>query len=153
MTGLRTRLTAVALLLLSAGPPATVGAAPALERTLDNGLHVAVFADRRYPIVQVQVLVAAGSRHEEPFEGGAARLTALLLTHGTTSRTADQYAKEVEALGATVAGDATRDFATLSGTFRAADLARGLELMSDAIVNPLLDDASIRATRRQLVGN
>ena len=58
------------------------------------------------------MLVAAGSRHEEPFEGGAARLTALLLTSGTASRSAEQYTKEVEALGATVAGDATRDFAT-----------------------------------------
>ena len=152
MSPRRTFFAALAVLLISAWP-AGVGAAPALERTLDNGLHVVVFTDRRYPIVQVQALVSAGSRYEEPFEGGAARLTALLLTHGTTSRASDQWAKEVEALGATIAGDATRDFATLTGTFRAADLARGLELMSDAVENPLLDDASLRATRRQLVGN
>jgi zinc protease len=146
---LRTRLAGLALLVLAATP---VEGAPQLERTLDNGLHVVVFADRRYPIVQVQVLVAAGSRHEEPFEGGAARLTALLLTSGTASRSAEQYTKEVEALGATVAGDATRDFATLSGTFRAADLAPGLDLMSDAVINPLLDDDGLRTVRREAVG-
>jgi zinc protease len=150
MNALRRWLAALALVLLSASP---VEAAPSLERRLDNGLHVVVFTDRRFPIVQVQVLVAAGSRHEQPFEGGAARLTAVLLTRGTTSRSGDQYAKEVDALGATVAGDATRDFATLTGTFRSADLARGLDLMSDAVMNPLLEDAAIRATRRQVVGN
>ena len=125
-------------------------AAPVLVRTLDNGLQVAVFSDRRLPIVQIQVLVPAGTRHESPLESGAATVAALLLTHGTTSRNAAQYIHDVEAIGGTVVGEAARDYATLSGAFRSVDLERGLELVADAVVNPIFDDSEIDGARQEL---
>jgi zinc protease len=142
-------MTAAALLLtLAAG---VAGAAPTLVRSLDNGVQVAVFSDHRLPIVQIQVLVPAGNRNEEPLEAGAATLTAMLLTRGTTSRTSSQFAHDVAALGGTVVGDAARDYATLTGAFRSADLDQGLELVADAIMNPIFEDAELAGARQDLV--
>ncbi|HET9328203.1 MAG TPA: pitrilysin family protein [Candidatus Eisenbacteria bacterium] len=125
-------------------------AAPTLVRKLENGAQVAVISDRRLPIVQIQILVPAGTRHEEPLEAGAASVVALLLTRGTSSRTADQIAHDVESLGGTVLGEAARDYATVSGAFRSADLERGLELMADAVINPIFDDRELSVARQEL---
>jgi predicted Zn-dependent peptidase len=136
------------VLALGADPAAS---APTLVRRLENGLQVAVFRDARLPVVQVQVVVPAGTRDEGPLEAGAARLTALLLTRGTSSRPAVEYASEVERLGGSVAGHATADYAGLGGAFRAADLARGLELIADAAINPIFDEVEVRGAQREIL--
>lgn len=135
--------------LLAAGTGA-VDAAPTLVRKLEHGAQVAVFSDRRLPIVQIQVLIPAGTRHEQPLESGAAPVTALLLTRGTSSRSLGQFAHEVESLGGTVLGEATRDYATVSGAFRSADLEQGLELVADAVINPIFNDNEISVARQEL---
>jgi zinc protease len=139
------------LALMAGALAAPAAAAPTLVRTLENGVRVAVFTDHRLPIVQIQVLVPAGSRAEQSFEGCAARITASLLTRGTTSRNAEQFAHEVEDLGGTVVGDAARDYATLTGAFRSADLEPGLELVADAVMNPLFEDGEFNAARQDLL--
>jgi zinc protease len=128
----------------------SVEAAPTLVRRLDNGAQVAIFSDHRLPIVQIQVLVPAGTRHEQPLESGAASLTALLLTRGTSSRTSQQFARDVESLGGTVLADASRDYTTMSGAFRSADLERGLELVADALINPIFENDDLSLGRQEL---
>src|SRR5262249_48953889 len=77
-------------------------------------------------------------------------VTAMLLTRGTASRSASQFAREVEALGGTIVGDAARDYSTVTGAFRAADLERGLELVADAVINPIFDDGEFKEARKDL---
>ena len=149
MRGLARRSAAL-LFLLALCCAGVAHAAPTLVRSLGNGVQVAVFSDHRLPIVQIQVLVPAGTRHEQPLEAGAATVTAAMLTRGTTSRTEAQFQHEVEALGGNVVGDAARDYATLTGAFRAADFRRGLELIADALINPIFDDAELSAARQEL---
>ena len=145
------RLAALLVVLVAGALAGPAGAAPTLVRTLDNGMRVAVFTDHRLPIVQIQVLVPAGSRSEQPLEGCAARVTASLLTRGTTSRTAQQFAQDVENLGGTVVGDAARDYATLTGAFRSSDFEPGLELVADAVMNPIFEDTEFDAARQDLL--
>ena len=92
--------------LLAACSASAALAAP-LVRTLPNGLQVAVFPDSRVPLVQVQVLVPAGTMEETSREHGAATLVAWLITRGSTSRTAAELASEMESLGGTIASNAT----------------------------------------------
>lgn len=114
-----------------------------VERKLENGLRVAVFRVP-LPMVQIQLLLDAGISTEPAEASGVANLTAKLLLGGTSSRSAGAYAVEVDALGASIDATATRDYATLDGAFLARDLATGLELMSDAVVNPLFAENVVR---------
>jgi predicted Zn-dependent peptidase len=144
---------------LAAGTAATPGAAPSavvqppVTRTLDNGLTVAVFPDRRQPVVQIQLLVPAGSADEGPGEAGLASLTAQMLSQGTTSRTAVAYATEVEALGGSVGGAASREFTTVSGAFLAGDFEAGLELLADAVVHPIFDEQQLVLVKTQMANS
>ena len=136
------------LLLLSVSP---AGAAKPVVRTLDNGMKVAVLTDPRLPVVQIQLVVPAGSVREKPREHGAARLVAALLKRGTTSRSAVQFASEVERLGGTMTTLASLEFATVSGVFGASDLDAGLELLADATMNPLFEDGDVARLRTELL--
>jgi zinc protease len=123
--------------------------APAL-RTLDNGLTVAVFNDDRLPIVQIQLLVPAGSAQEPPGDPGVANLTVSMLSLGTASRTAPAFAAAIEALGGAFGGVASREFATVNGTFLAADFESGLELLADAALHPVFTEEQLLAAKQQI---
>lgn len=135
--------------------PAAPLAAPPLRfvapvtRTLANGLRIAVFPQRSSGLVQIQLMVPAGSAHEGDAPLGVASLTAQMLRQGTASRTAQQFSADFERIGGVFNVSVTRDAAMVAGGFRAADLATGLELISDAVLNPLFDPESFEAVRRQ----
>jgi zinc protease len=123
-----------------------------VSRTLPNGLRVVVFARPGLPIVQAQLSVPAGLTAEAAGHGGLAFLTAQLLRQGTTSRSADDFATELDTLGATLAINVTRDAGQLAAGCRAQEFDGLLELMSDAVVNPLFSDEAFQAMRRQIAG-
>jgi predicted Zn-dependent peptidase len=119
-------------------------------RTLANGLRVAVFQDDRLPIVQVQLLVPAGSAQEPGGESGVANLTAQMLSQGTATRSPEAFAAAVEALGGSVGGSASREFTTVNGAFLAADFEGGLELLTDAMIHPLFSEERLPLVKDQM---
>ena len=99
-------LSLLPLLLL----PVIVAAAPLAERqVLDNGLTLLVRSSRALPIVTIKVTVQAGSLWEPEERAGLANLTALLLTRGTTTRTAAQIDESIDFIGASLSSSAGRD--------------------------------------------
>jgi zinc protease len=145
-------LFATAWLALPAGgaPAPHVQPPVPVTRSLPNGLTVAVFEDHRLPLVQVQLLVRAGSAQEPQDEAGIANLTFQMLGHGTASRTAVAFDEAVQALGGSVGGGVSREFATVNGAFLSTDLETGLELLGDAVVNPLFEEDRLGAIKDQV---
>ena len=144
-------LAALTLVLVAATASAApvTGASRPYERTLDNGLRVVVISQPRLAIVQVQLLVPGGSAADPVGQEGAAALTAQMLKRGTTSRSADAYAADVDRLGGSIGAQATREFSTLSGSFLARDLGAGLELMSNAVLDPIFPEDELQRLRVQ----
>jgi len=138
---------ALGLLALTAASPRV---APPVIQTLPNGLRIAVFVRPGLPIVQAQLQTAAGLRAEAPGHAGLAFLTAQLLRQGTTSRSAQDFATELDTLGATFGVSVNRDAAQVAAGCRSSELESLLELMSDAVVNPLFSDEAFEAVRRQV---
>ena len=55
---------------------------------------------------------------------------------GTKTRTAQQFSADFDYIGGSFGADAGADFTTVSAEFLTKDLARGLELFSDAVLHP-----------------
>ena len=121
-------------------------------RTLPNGLRVAVFQDRRLPLVQMRLLLPAGVAQEAAETPGVASVTAQLLRAGTSSRTAGAFAADVDFLGGSISSTATRDYSAVSGTFLSADFEAGLELLADAVVNPVFPPEEVERYCAQSAG-
>ncbi len=136
------------LMLCAIGPRV----APPVSRTLPNGMRVVVFVRPGIPIVQAQLQVPAGLRAETPGHAGIAFLTSQLLRQGTTSRSAEDFAAELDTLGATFATSVGRDAAHVAAGSRVSEFESLLELVSDAVVNPLFSEEAFQGVRRQIAG-
>ena len=133
---------------LSVGLPAWRFPVP-VERTLPNGLRVAVFQNTRLPQVQIQLMVPAGGIEEAGAPIGLAYLTSQLVRQSTSSRSSEAITAEFERLGGHLAVAASRDNATLAASFLARDFESGLELVSDIVINPLLSEEDFGRTRSE----
>jgi zinc protease len=131
--------------------PVLVSAAPLAERqVLENGLTLLVRSSQALPIVTIKVTVQAGSLWEQEARAGLANLTALLLTRGTTTRTAAQIDEAVDFIGASLSSSADRDMSELHLTLLKKDLSKGLELLADALLRPTFEQGEIARKVQEL---
>jgi zinc protease len=117
---------------------------PAHEKVVfKNGLTVLLLEKHGVPIVNFAALVKTGAAADPPGQEGLASVTAQLLRKGTQKRTAQQFAADSDFTGGSVEADASADFSTVAGEFLNKDLARGLDLFSDALLHPIFPQAEV----------
>ncbi|HEV2707590.1 MAG TPA: pitrilysin family protein [Pyrinomonadaceae bacterium] len=146
--------------LLACIAPATVaraqGAAalklPAYKKVrLKNGLTLLLMEQHEVPIISFNFIVKAGSVADPAGKEGVASLTAGLLRKGTKTRTADQIANELDFVGGTLGAFATFDYTQGTAEFVRKDIAKGLELLSDVLLNPTFPQAETTKMQAQRV--
>jgi predicted Zn-dependent peptidase len=108
-----------------------------------NGLTVLLLEKHGVPIVNFAALVKTGAAGDPAGEEGLASITAQLLRKGTQKRTAQQFAADSDFTGGSVEADASADFSSVSGEFLNKDLARGLDLFSDALLHPIFPQSEV----------
>jgi zinc protease len=125
---------------------------PPLQRTtLSNGLKVAVAERPGAPVVQLQLLVDAGSAADSFAKPGTANLTAMMLTQGTKTRKALEIAGRAEALGANIGAVSGLDTTYLSLSALTGKLGESLELFSDVLLNPTFPEDELKRQQAQLL--
>src|SRR3989442_13247398 len=84
---------------------------PPYSRTvLSDGVVLLLMEQHEVPLVSFSVLVSAGSTSDPKEKEGLASLTSELLTRGTTTRSAEQIASEVDFLGGALQFSTGLDF-------------------------------------------
>ena len=117
---------------------------PAHEKVvLKNGLTVLLLEKHGVPMVNLYAIVKTGAAADPVGEDGLASVTAGLLRKGTKSRSAQQFAADLDYIGAAFDAEAGADFSSVSAEFLTKDLARGLELFSDALLHPTFPQAEV----------
>lgn len=100
---------------------------------LQNGMVLLTSEERALPMVTLNLLVKAGSRYDPQGREGLANLAALLLTYGTSSRTALQISEELDFIGAGLSTGCGEELATVSLTVLKKDLDIGLNILADVL--------------------
>jgi len=103
---------------------------------LKNGLTVLLLQKHGVPIVNISTIVKAGAVADPAGQEGLASITSELLRKGTKTRTAQQFSADLDFIGGSLEADATSDYTVVNAEFLTKDLARGLELFSDALLHP-----------------
>lgn len=109
--------------------------APA-EKTLANGLRVIVARSSDLPLVTADLTVKTGAWADPAGLAGAAAMTAGMLTEGTSSRSAQEIAKETEALGASLGAGAGLESSSVTLNVMPDKLAAGMAILGDVVRNP-----------------
>ena len=122
---------------------------PAKRVKLANGLTLVLIEQHEIPIVSFSLIVGGGSVVDPPGKEGVADLTAELLRKGTTKRTADQLAAELDFIGATFNAGTSIDYTTITAEFLKKDLVKGLDLLADLLLNPTFPPSEVDKLARQ----
>lgn len=119
--------------------------------TLPNGVVLLLMEQHEVPIASFNVLLSAGSTTDPMGKEGVASLTAELLRRGTKSRSAEQLASEVDFLGGSIDFDAGLDFTTGRAEFLKKDVAAGLDLLADVLLNPSFAQEEVQKRIQQRI--
>ena len=132
-----------ALFVVSSASAQTLKLPPHEKVVLKNGLTVLLLEKRGVPMIDLCAIVKTGAAADPAGEDGLASVTAGLLRKGTKARTAQQFAADLDYIGGSFDADAGADFSSVSAEFLTKDLARGLELFSDALLHPTFPQAEV----------
>lgn len=124
-----------ALVLCFTASAAPLHVPPHQKLVLKNGLTVLLLEKHGVPLIDIFALIKVGAAADPPDREGLASITAGLLRKGTNKRTAQQFAADLDFIGATFDAQAEADFTSVSEEFLSKDVDRGLNLFFDAILH------------------
>src|SRR4051812_10062904 len=120
---------------------------------LSNGLRLLVREDARLPLVSIAAVFRGGLLAESPATNGITRLMAKALLKGTKTRTAEQIADSIEAVGGSIGSDAGNNSLSVAVDVTEPDLQLGIELLADILLNASFPETSVEREREvQLAG-
>ena len=132
--------------------PATANMVPQ-RSVLGNGMILLTSEQRALPMVSIELLIDAGSRHDMPKQEGLANLTARLLTYGTQRRTALQISETLDFIGAGLSAGCGEDLATVSMTVLKKDLATGIELLAEVLTLSTFPQEEIDRQKQSIIAS
>jgi zinc protease len=120
---------------------------------LSNGLRLLVREDPRLPLVSMSAAFRSGLLAETPETNGITRLTARALLKGTKTRTAEQIANQIEAIGGSISSDAGNNSMSVGVHVMKPDLKTGVDLLSDVLLSANFPEKAVaREKEVQIAG-
>ncbi|HEX7191038.1 MAG TPA: insulinase family protein, partial [Thermoanaerobaculia bacterium] len=161
------KLTLAALLLASAAfaqmpaketPPAAGPAKPftlpaVTKFDLPNGLRVRLVQYGSVPKTTVRLAIQTGNADEGPNETWLADLTGEMLQQGTTSRTAEQVAREMASMGEDLAVNTGPNDVSLGADVFSESAPRFIALLADVVQHPLFPATELPRIKQDSIRN
>ncbi len=117
------------------------------KRILSNGITLLLKENPNLPIVTCQLFGKGGQRYEPPGQPGISLFTMGLLTKGTKTRSKYQISKEIEEMGGSIGSSSGRNTYSVSVSILKEDFEKGLEILSDVVINPFFPEEEIEKQR------
>ncbi|MBM3820488.1 MAG: insulinase family protein [Acidimicrobiia bacterium] len=131
------------------GPAPQLTLPPIQKRALSNGLPVWIVETHEVPLVQITLVVLAGSGDDPAGTFGVGSLTAAMLDEGAGSRSALEIADVVEFLGATLTTTSSFDSSAVRLNVPVARLSEALPVMADVALRPAFPQAELDRLRQE----
>ena len=122
-------------------------------RTLGNGMRVVAVLHHEQPAVSIRLLVGAGSAQDPKGKGGVANLMASLLDQGTTTRSAQQIADQIDFIGGDVGTGAATDLSFVNAVVMKDSFQTGMDLIADIARNPAFAPEEIARQKDQILSS
>jgi zinc protease len=132
--------------------PGSSTASEPQKSILANGLTVIHKETGYNDIVAVDIFIKAGSLVENDKQAGITNFLQRLLLKGTTSRTAEQLAKDIGSLGGIIDFNSAEDYAELYLVIPKENFDEGLRILLDVLMNPGLATLEIEKERTIILG-
>ena len=145
---MRTTIISV-LLIVSIGIFMPCAEADTVKRTtLPNGLVIVTKPGTANAIVSVVVHSRMGSIYESDEQAGLATLMQDTILKGTTTRSADDIALELERMGTRLGTGADREYGSVALQSTAGSLFPGLEILYDILLNATFPEDAVELQKQ-----
>ena len=125
---------------------------PPFERVqLANGTVLLLMERRDVPLIQFDARVRGGGGLDPSDRSGVASLLASLLEIGAGERDSLTFAQTVASVGGAIQTDASVEAIVINGSFLARDRKLMVELLSDMLQRPKLDQNELHALRARQI--
>jgi predicted Zn-dependent peptidase len=118
------------------------------RETLANGLRLVTERMPHVRSVSVGVWLRRGSRHEPISHAGIAHFVEHMLFKGTTSRTAEDIAQQVDSIGGQLDAFTSKEYAGYYIKVLDEHLARALNLLADLVTRPTFDPDELEREKK-----
>jgi predicted Zn-dependent peptidase len=113
------------------------------KTTLPNGLRAVTEHIPHVRSVAVGVWVDAGSRHENPEDGGISHFVEHMVFKGTDTRSAEDIACSVDAIGGQLDAFTTKETVAFTAKVLDEHLPTALDVVSDLVLHPVFREDDI----------
>ncbi|HWE45473.1 MAG TPA: pitrilysin family protein [Caulobacteraceae bacterium] len=131
------------------GEPVAARPVETHEKVLANGMHVIVAPLHSVPLVTAEMTVDAGAATDPQRLPGVAEMASTLMTKGTTSRSAEEIARQIESLGGELGVGASYDGSQLSLVVKRDELDPAMTVFADVARNPVFASEELDRARQQ----
>jgi zinc protease len=121
---------------------------PVQKFELANGLRLLVKEDHRLPFVELRTVFQGGVLVETTGNNGVTQLTGKLLLKGTTRRSAEDIAKEIESVGGSIDSYGGNNSFGVNAEVLSGDFATGLDVLADVLLNPTFPASALERERQ-----
>ena len=132
------------------GPTPTVQTPAVVKRTLANGLQVWTVTQREIPTVNASLVIRAGAVQSGE-KAGLASMTASVLDEGSSRRSALEFARAVDALGASLGAFASDERTTVSLSTLKKTSGDAFALMGELVTQPAFAAEEIERDRKSRI--
>jgi len=129
------------LLAVTAGLAAQVKLPPFTRTVLPNGAVLDLLPKKDVPMITIRVQFRGGMEADPSGMAGLGSVTAELLRHGTSTRTADQFSEQLDFIGASFSAGVDEQSSYAGMDFPSREADRGLDLFGDALMKPTFPEA------------
>lgn len=133
------------------GPTPSVKINPVQKFTLKNGLQVIVYEKHEVPIVQMNLVVKAGSVNESSDKLGIAGVTANMLDEGAGGKSALELSDAIDFLGTSIGANGGLHTSGVSMRSTVSKFDESLKLFADIVLRPDFPQSELERLQKQYV--
>jgi zinc protease len=125
----------------------------AYTTSLDNGLKVVVFSDKRLPLVSYRLAFLSGDAHDPREQIGVTSAVSSMLQEGTDNYSSRELAEKVERLGASISASSSEDFTVVAGSSLSIYSSEILGLLTEIVFRPTFPETELDLYKRNSIEN
>jgi zinc protease len=122
-------------------------------RTISNGMQVVTVLHHEQPAVTMRLLVRAGAAQDPERKHGVASLTASLLDQGTSTRSAQQIADQIDSIGGAMGTGSGADLTFVNAVVMKDSFIVAMDLLADVVRNPAFAPEEIERQKEQSISS
>jgi zinc protease len=123
------------------------------HKTLKNGMQIYYIPDHELPLASMRLMFPAGKLLNPMDKAGVNNFMVDMLLKGTETRSATEISEAIDFVGGSIGSGAGNNTAYMTCSVMSRDLELGMELITDALMNPTFPEEELERLRTQRVSS